>query len=89
MRLKDVPVWGTVFEGRIFPVPPGSKRAEQAAPPAPTRLVEDWDDAVAAPSLEMRTLRKFATAPSNRACDLAGLARAAALAYAENVAAAR
>ena len=27
-RLKDVPVWGTVFEGRVFPVPAGLKRAE-------------------------------------------------------------
>ncbi len=23
ITLKDVPVWGTVFEGRIFPVPEG------------------------------------------------------------------
>lgn len=26
-KLKDIPVWGTVFEGRIFPVPEGAKRA--------------------------------------------------------------
>lgn len=40
-RLKDVPVWGTVFEGRLFPVPaqarakgPGEGAAKSAAGPA-------------------------------------------------------
>ncbi|MFN3658595.1 MAG: amidohydrolase [Pseudolabrys sp.] len=27
--LKDIPVWGTVFEGRVFPVPPGSRRGRR------------------------------------------------------------
>lgn len=25
-KLKDIPIWGTVFEGRVFPVPDGAKR---------------------------------------------------------------
>lgn len=33
--LKDIPVWGTVLEGRVQPAPAGPRRA---AAPAPTRL---------------------------------------------------
>jgi predicted amidohydrolase YtcJ len=25
-KLKDIPIWGTVFEGRVFPVPEGAKK---------------------------------------------------------------
>ena len=38
-KLKDVPVWGTVFEGRIFPVPAGSKRAERPVLSAPAKIM--------------------------------------------------
>jgi len=30
MKLKDVPIWGTVFEGRVFPVATTSPRMRQA-----------------------------------------------------------
>jgi hypothetical protein len=86
IKLKDVPVWGTVFEGRVFPVPEGSKRAALLED---TKTVERFDSSDAAAlmaPLESRTLRKFATAPRDQACDLAGLAQAAARAYELNLA---
>ena len=89
IRLKDIAVWGTVFEGRVFPVPEGSRRAEKPALPSPTRFAESDAAALRAPSLASRTLRRFAFAPKDQACDMAGLAHAAALAYSENLAAAR
>ena len=83
-KLKDIAVWGTVFEGRVFPVPPGSKRAGTPAVSPPKRFAESE-----APLTAARTLRRFAVAPRDEACDMAGLAHAAALAYSENLAAAR
>ena len=88
-KLKDVPVWGTVFEGRIFPVPAGSKRAERPVLSAPVRFAEGSGDKSAPLALEARSLRKFAVAPRDHACDMAGLAHAAALAYEENLASAK
>jgi predicted amidohydrolase YtcJ len=87
-KLKDVPVWGTVFEGRVFPVPAGLKRAERPSLAAPVRFARTSGEPTP-PSLEARTLRKFAVAPSDHACDMAGLAHAAALAYEENLASAK
>ena len=88
-KLKDVPVWGTVFEGRIFPVPAGSKRAERPALAAPVRFAGASGGPGAPPSLEARSLRKFAVAPNDEACDMAGLAHAAMLAYEANLASAK
>jgi hypothetical protein len=82
MALKDVPVWGTVFEGRVFPVPAGMKRAERAALTAP----QDPPQGLRAASI---SFRNYAVAPRNEACDMVGIAEAAAKAYEENVAAAR
>lgn len=31
MRLKDIPIWGTVFEGRLFPIPAEQRRPAQEA----------------------------------------------------------
>jgi predicted amidohydrolase YtcJ len=83
-KLKDVPVWGTVFEGRVFPVPAGSKRAQRPALPTAARFADASSEETT--PLEARTLRKFAVAPTNQPCDMAGLARAAAQAYEENLA---
>lgn len=80
IELKDVPVWGTVFEGRVFPVPDGMKRANRAALPAPRR-------AELTPA--SISFRKYAVAPRNEACDMSGLAHAAAEAYRENLASAK
>ncbi len=88
-KLKDVPVWGTVFEGRVFPVPAGSKRAQKPALLSPARFADAANDKTAPPPLEARTLRKFAVAPRNQACDMVGLAQAAARAYEENLASAK
>jgi len=89
VKLKDVPIWGTVFEGRVFPVPPGSKRAERPALPMPTQFADVSANERAPPSFATRTLRTFAMAPKNEACDMVGLAQAAARAYEENLAATR
>ena len=88
-KLKDVPVWGTVFEGRIFPVPAGSKRAERPVLSAPVRFAGAWGDKSVPPLLEARTLRKFAVAPRDHACDMVGLVHAAARAYEDNLALAK
>lgn len=77
-KLKDVPVWGTVFEGRVFPVPAGMKRAERAPLAEPTQIAE-------APSLNARGLRRYAVAPKDPSCDMAGIARIAAQVYSEGV----
>ncbi len=87
-KLKDVPVWGTVFEGRIFEVPQALKRVERSTLPL-ARFARAKDDPNATPSVEARTLLKFAAAPKDHACDMTGLAHAAALAYAENLASAK
>lgn len=80
IELKDVPVWGTVFEGRVFPVPEGMKRADRANIPAPM---------TAQNIQEPMSFRTYAVAPRNEGCDMAGLAHAAAEAYRENVASSR
>ena len=39
MKLKDVPIWGTVYEGRPFPIPAAQRRSSAAlegAAPAPS-----------------------------------------------------
>lgn len=77
--LKDVPVWGTVFEGRVFPVPESMKRAERAAVPAP-------QDAAQRSQPASISFRKYAVAPRNEACDMVGIARVASKAYEENLA---
>ncbi|CAJ0882392.1 hypothetical protein AMST5_03333 [freshwater sediment metagenome] len=81
-ELKDVPVWGTVFEGRVFPVPEGMKRAERAAVPAPQVAAQR-------PQPASISFRKYAVAPRNEACDMVGLAHEAARAYAENLTSAK
>jgi predicted amidohydrolase YtcJ len=50
IKLKDIPVWGTVFEGRIFPVLAGQRAQATKAGglphvhnPAPAEHVEDGD----------------------------------------------
>jgi hypothetical protein len=88
-KLKDVAVWGTVFEGRVFPVPAGSRRAERPTLPAPPQFADASNDPTTPPSLETRTLRKFAVALRNQACDMVGIAHAAARAYEENLASAK
>jgi hypothetical protein len=89
IKLKDIPVWGTVFEGRVFPVPAGSKRADGPPLPAPARFAGASNEETAPPPLEARTLRRFAVAPRNQSCDMVGLAHAAAKAYEENLALAK
>jgi predicted amidohydrolase YtcJ len=76
--LKDVPVWGTVFEGRVFPVPEGMKRAARAPVPAPRDTAQERQPASI-------SFRKYAIAPRNEACDMVGLSHAAARAYGENL----
>ena len=34
IKLKDVPIWGTVFEGRLFPITKARKTAAIETPPA-------------------------------------------------------
>lgn len=82
MELKDVPVWGTVFEGRVFPVPAGIKRADRAVLAPPKESAQTLSPASI-------SIRNYAVAPRNEACDMVGLARAAAQAYAENLVARR
>lgn len=79
MKLKDVPVWGTVFEGRVFPVPEGLKRAERPSLGAPQETAQ-------APALSSISFRKYAVAPRNDACDMVGLSHAASRAYEDNLA---
>jgi len=74
-KLKDIPVWGTVFEGRVFPVPEAAKRAAGLNGPAAPRY--------AAPPI--RSLTHYARASSRDSCDLASISHAAALAYSEAV----
>lgn len=75
VKLKDVSVWGTVFEGRVFPVPANDKKADYDRGPAAPRYA-------AAP---IRLLTRFARSPSADPCDLVGLSRAAVLTYDELV----
>lgn len=82
IELKDVPVWGTVFEGRVFPVPEGMKRAEASSLSAPKEAARGWLP-------ESISLRRYAVAPRGEPCDMAGIAQVAAQAYGENVRAGR
>jgi predicted amidohydrolase YtcJ len=80
--LKDVPVWGTVFEGRAFPVPKGMKRADRSTVSVPRAIAQK-----AQPTSV--SFRNYAMAPRNEACDMVGLAHAAIPAYGENLASAK
>ena len=43
-KLKDVPVWGTVFEGRVFPVPAANRKGTAAVPArAASRPAAPWE----------------------------------------------
>jgi predicted amidohydrolase YtcJ len=69
-RLKDIPIWGTVFEGRLFPIPDSAKRV------AGSRGVGSPAYAGAFGSGEGH---------DHEACALASLSQAAVVAYSENV----
>ncbi len=70
MRLKDVPVWGTVFEGRVFPVLASARRA---GAPAPRAVAHPLGTADPGPG------------PPDESCALAGLSQVAVAAFTENV----
>ncbi|MFZ4480881.1 MAG: amidohydrolase [Rhodoferax sp.] len=76
-RLKDIEVWGTVFEGRVFPVPQANKRKVA-------------DNRVTRPLASTKALIRPTHDDHNEHneddCQLGALARMAALAYAENLA---
>jgi hypothetical protein len=57
------------------------RRTERTAIPTPTQLAD------APPALATRTIRGYAFAPRSQPCDMTGIARAAAAAYSEKVAA--
>lgn len=80
--LKNIPVWGTIFEGRTYPVPENMKRADRSMPAVPQQSAR-----LSHP--EPISFRTYAVAPRNEACDMAGIAHAADLAYRDNVAAKR
>jgi predicted amidohydrolase YtcJ len=80
-KLKDVPVWGTVFEGRVFPVPAGAKRVAgvaaaplYAATPAPRPA---W-------AYVGHTYDYSGRAHDPASCALAGLSQAVVAAYSDN-----
>ncbi len=70
IQLKDVPIWGTVFEGRIFPVPASARQIAGRG-------------AVAAP-LYAQTGHASA-GDRDEPCDLAALSQLAVVAFTENV----
>ena len=87
VRLKDVAVWGPVFEGRVFPVPEASKHP--ASPASPASGGSKRAEAPTSPALATRTLWSYAIAPKDEACDMAGIAHAADQAFSENIASTR
>lgn len=84
-KLKDVPVWGTVFEGRVFPVPASARRLAAPAVAAPPLYAQ----AVAAPLQRDAGLGHglgLGLGHDHAACQLAGLSQAVVRAYSSNVA---
>jgi hypothetical protein len=74
-RLKDIQVWGTVFEGKVFPVPEANKR----------KLT---DNLVAAPRTAGKALEHPMHAAADSldedSCHLANISRMISVAYAQN-----
>ncbi|NSL54920.1 amidohydrolase [Uliginosibacterium aquaticum] len=81
-KLKDIPVWGTVFEGRVFPVP-AAYRAKPGGE-MPKFGGRNTTNAV----LGKRVSESFQHAhdDGDEACHLAELSQLAVLAYSENLA---
>jgi predicted amidohydrolase YtcJ len=76
-KLKDVPVWGTLFEGKVFPVPAEYRIKASQTIPAAVKIAANERDAELA-SLKHRHAE-------GETCQLADLAQQAMLAYTENV----
>lgn len=80
-KLKDIPVWGTVFEGQLYPVPEANKRkpstglvsanAKTAPIPSDAEHLSDPLDLLAA---------------NTESCQLGNIAKQAGIAYAQNLA---
>lgn len=80
-KLKDIPVWGTVFEGKVYPVPAENKRAlVRDDRPVKARLATLYHHA--APLSD--PLDPLAANTEN--CQLGVIAEGAAIAYAQNLA---
>ncbi|NRB73809.1 MAG: amidohydrolase [Verrucomicrobiales bacterium] len=69
-KIKDIPVWGTVSEGRILPVRQDSRSLAFAAPkPSPAPLVADVEDSVQQPRIHPAAKRLLsAKSPPVRSC---------------------
>jgi len=81
-KLKDIPVWGTVFEGRVFPVPEAYRTKTAGAIPTATYA------AVSQVGLGNQAPRAVHHAHdgSDDSCHLAELSHLAVLAYSEHLA---
>ncbi len=78
-KLKDIPIWGTVFEGRLFPIPAGARRAAIAGnSPGPVPVGSPAGSGPA--SLAGHGHADHA----GSGCALASLSQAAVTAYSEN-----
>lgn len=78
-KLKDIPVWGTVFEGKLFPVPAENKRKQASAAPA----------AIAPMALNVNAEDQRRIKAETDNCQLGTLASMAATAYSLNLAKAK
>jgi len=77
VKLKDVPVWGTVFEGRVFPVP--EEQRHNAVANMPTSPDPQMTPPVTYPSM---TARHQHNDPKN--CQLSAIAQLVGESYAMN-----
>jgi adenine deaminase len=78
--LKDVPIWGTVFEGRLFPIPASAQKAALATDPV---------QPVYAQKLAHRHALPSELTHDDAACGLAELSQAVVAAYTDNLRAQR
>ena len=78
-KLKDVPVWGTVFEGRVFPVPEANRRKLGAGASPGHRTTARLASQRSAPGAHQRS--------DADSCHLGALSQMAVAAYTANVAA--
>ena len=74
--LKDVPIWGTVFEGRLFPIPASARRVALATDPVRPVYAHASTPPFALPG---------GLTHDHAACGLAALSQAVVAAYTDNL----
>jgi hypothetical protein len=74
--LKDVPIWGTVFEARLFPIPASARRVALATDPVQPVYAHASTQPFALPG---------GLTHDHAACGLAALSQAVVAAYTENL----